>query len=399
MVGPQPTALPQARGLDEYVQGSSTSDPRYSNYINTGSTNSSSNQLNAYGVPLNQGSVLGYTTAPVVKTNTYTGQFTPEPGPAPAPKPDNSGSFDRFDKNANPGDGWGWHGSDGGWKPEGGGSGGGGVDTRALEDAYGRLQGLFGEQETTARGTAASADKSILDNYGSSIAKTEAEKAKMLRDIQLNKQRFDEAGFGALDQNARDYSALEQRANVRYGGGSGVGDLMRELAAKEFYRSQGGVRKQQLAGEQDFANQMSDTELFIGEKLGDLDLWKNDAMAEVKNRLTTQLNQISSMRAESEIAKEERKLAALQTAQENARRITEADNQFKSNLLTQYMASKSEIMGRALTPQEIQSIIPQFMGPGLNPSGSTEAGPAFRTFGNEEDELTALNAVNQQLPA
>ena len=65
-----------------------------------------------------------------------------------APAPDN---FDRFDKNTDPGDGWGWHGDDGGWKTEGGGSNDGGMSAQialargAYENAMRDLQSVFGQ--------------------------------------------------------------------------------------------------------------------------------------------------------------------------------------------------------------------------------------------------------------
>lgn len=72
---PRPTNPPSARGLNQYFQGSSATDPRYSNYVNTSPMSNPSNQVNAYGTPLYQGSVLGARTTPIVQTNPYTGEF------------------------------------------------------------------------------------------------------------------------------------------------------------------------------------------------------------------------------------------------------------------------------------------------------------------------------------
>lgn len=77
---PTPTMIPttnpylQRSGMSTYIQGSSATDPRYTNY--RAPMSSSSTQVNAYGLPLSAGSVLGATK---VKTNPYTGQFIPPP--------------------------------------------------------------------------------------------------------------------------------------------------------------------------------------------------------------------------------------------------------------------------------------------------------------------------------
>lgn len=72
---PLPTALPTVRNIPQYYQGSSATDPRYSNYVNMSPMSTSSTQLNAYGTPLYRGSVLGSSTTPIVPTDTFTGQF------------------------------------------------------------------------------------------------------------------------------------------------------------------------------------------------------------------------------------------------------------------------------------------------------------------------------------
>lgn len=370
---PQPTALPSARGLDSYLQMSSAVDPRASNYQNMSSSNSS--QVNASGRPLYSGSVLGASTN--VPTNTYTGQFInpdPAPSPTPAPGPAPSGGNAGGGQNQSSG-------------------GGGGIDMSMIDKAYSTLDSIFGEQESGARKTAGTAKENIGAQYSSDVGKTETAKEQQLRDLQNSMQQFQESGSSAIDDLVRQYNALEQRANVRYGGGS-LGDLMRELAAKEYYKQTGGIKKQQLAGEKDFATQMSDAKLFFQQKIDDLGMWKKQAMDEVENRLSQQLSQIGAMRGQSQMDRANKQLELLQRAQEQARQITAMDLEFKNNMLSSYIENAQATLGRAFTPQEIANLVPQFFTPEFN-----TASQSFSNFnqynpsalnGDEEDELNKI---------
>lgn len=274
-----------------------------------------------------------------------------------------------------------------------GGSNGGGIDTRMLDDAYNNLFGIFSQQENTAKGTANSAKENISSQYMSDVGKTESERDKQMRELQKSLGLFQESGSGAVNDLVGQYNALEQRANVRYGGGS-LGDLMRELAAKEYYKQTGNIKKQQLAGESDFAMQQDDAKLFFQQKISDLDLWKKQAMSEVETRLQQQLDTISAMRGQSQMDKANKQLELLQRAQEQARQITAMDLEFKNGLLSNYIENAQTTMGRAFTPQEIAALVPQFFTPQFNTasqafSNVNQYNPSALR-GNEEDELNKI---------
>ena len=287
----------------------------------------------------------------------------------------------------------GWYNELGNWEwmqPAGQGNG---VDMRMLDEAYGNLQNIFGQQENTAKGTANSAKENISSQYMSDVGKTESERDKQMRELQKSLGLFQESGSGAVNDLVGQYNALEQRANVRYGGGS-LGDLMRELAAKEYYKQTGNIKKQQLAGESDFAMQQDDAKLFFQQKISDLDLWKKQAMSEVESRLQQQLDTISAMRGQSQMDKANKQLELLQRAQEQARQITAMDLEFKNGLLSNYIENAQTTMGRAFTPQEIAALVPQFFTPQFNTasqafSNVNQYNPSALR-GNEEDELNKI---------
>lgn len=295
----------------------------------------------------------------------------------------------------------GWYNELGNWEwmqPAGQGNG---VDMRMLDEAYGNLQNIFGQQESAARGNAATAEKSVMDRYGADVGKTQAEQDKLIRDLMTKKQQFTESALGAANQNVVDYNALEQRANVRYGGGSSLGDLMRELAAKELYKQQGQIRTQQLAGERDFGQQEQDAKLFISQKLGDLDLWKNEAIGKIQESLSGALAQINAMRGESEINKANAKIAALQKAQDDARQITAADVQFRTGLMSAYIQNAQETMGRAFTPEEISNLVAQFNSPVFSPYQQAYSNMAYNpgALSKDDEEQKRINELMLQQQA
>lgn len=288
----------------------------------------------------------------------------------------------------------GWYNELGNWEWMQQGNGGGQPDTnRLIDEAYGGLMSAYGQQEEAAKFGAGESKKNIEAKYGSDVEKTNAELNKLMRDIELNRQRFAQSGFAAESQNVGDYNALEQRANVRYGGGSSLGDLMRELAAKEYYKQQGGLRQQRLAGETDFANNINDTQLFFQQKISDLDLWKNEALSKVEDNLKSILANISTQRGQGEANKANAKLAALQQAQADAKNIQAADVQFRNTLFTTYLQQQQETMGRSFTPAEIANLYSTFNSPVFSPNQQAYANFSYNpaAFGKkDEEELNQL---------
>lgn len=272
-----------------------------------------------------------------------------------------------------------------------GGSDGGPNINQMVEEAYGGLMSSFGEQESLAKQGAESSKTGIQEQYLADTKSTQSELEKLLRDIDLNRSKLQESGSAALDDSARSYRALEQRANVRYGGGSGLGDLMRELAAKELYRSQGGIRKEQLAGEKDIVRNITDTNLFFEDKRSKLELWRNQAIREVENNLNSILANISAQKGMAQRDKDLAKIDALNKARSDAQGIRMADVQFRGELFNTYLANMQEQMGRTFTPEEIADIYSKFNSPVFSPYAQASGqAPYVPGAGRDEDELNQL---------
>lgn len=244
-----------------------------------------------------------------------------------------------------------------------------GVDTREIDEAYEKVMNAFGQQEEVVRGGAKSSQTSIEDQYKIDADKANAELDKMLSDIGVNKNEFLTSVADAINQNLTGYNALEQRANVRYGGGSSLGDLMRELAAKELYKQQGQARNQQVAGEAKFASLEAEAQQFISQKLTDLGQWKKDSLAKIEQNLQEQLANISMRKQDTEVQKANAKLGLLQEARNKAQEISMADAQIRTEIASAYIANLQETTGKTLTPEQVQSIYSQFSDINFSPYG------------------------------
>ena len=318
---------------------------------------------------------------------------------APAPsvnttKPSgNTGSGpDLKNPYANPGGGFFWDAADG-WKKSGGG-GGGGVDTGAIDDAYKSVLAAFGQQEEAARSGAAQSSSDIESRHTLDTEKVNAELDQMLRDLGVKQKGFQQSQEDVLDQNVVDYNALEQRANVRYGGGSSLGDLMRELAAKELYKQQGLTRREGQAGNVQFETQIQDAKLFMNQKIGDLEQFKKESLGSIASNLKASLAEISSRRGQTDTAKAEAKLGLLQQARQEAASISAQDNALRGELFSAYIANVQELSGKVLTPREIASLQSEFANINFTSQGQGQTDPlAYNPSGlsgEDEDEFNQL---------
>jgi hypothetical protein len=273
----------------------------------------------------------------------------------------------------------------------------GGIDTRAIDEAYAGAMNEFGKQEGVVRSGAESSKVSTEDQYKIDADKANAELDKMLGDIGVNKNEFLASVADAINQNLTGYNALEQRANVRYGGGSSLGDLMRELAAKELYKQQGQARNQQVAGEAKFAGLEAEAQQFISQKLTDLGQWKKDSLAKIEQNLQEQLANISMRKQDTEIQKANAKLGLLQEAKNKAQEVSMADAQIRTEIASAYIANLQETSGKTMTPEQIQSIYSQFSDINFSPYGqatgqSTQLAynPSTTLSKEDEDKLSQL---------
>lgn len=275
------------------------------------------------------------------------------------------------DPNANPGDGWFWDAADG-WKRSGGGSSTAGPSQAEIDAAFSPLFSAFNQAESAVRGNYQTDVAGVDKRYQTYDKQYEDERSRLRGEAEDKQSDFNQTLRSALDEAVRAYNALDQQRIARFGGGSSAGQAVGELARQEFFRQQGNVQQEGVRGEREFAKEFANIGQFIAQKKSELDLWKEEALGELKKNLNTQLANIQSQRGQAESAKAQARLSIIQDSINRARAIQDQDTQFRQNLAIAGLNQLQESAGRTFTPEEINAVVKQFMG-GDSSIGATQA--------------------------
>ena len=140
-------------------------------------------------------------------TNNNTGGGGSQQTAAPAPA-----GFNRFDKNQDPGEGWGWHGPDGGWKQDSGGGSGAQDLSQQISDIYAPALESANEQERLARSGMEADQQNLMDRVAKSLADYGTQGEQLIQGTEGEQTKFNSVIESALNQAVRAYNALAQRA-------------------------------------------------------------------------------------------------------------------------------------------------------------------------------------------
>lgn len=301
------------------------------------------------------------------------------------------GGVNLKDPYSNPGEGWWWDSADG-WKQSGGGSNDlinqiSELYAPALQranEAYGRVRQGYDEDVTN-----------LKNRVAQSLADYNTQGDELLTSTDREQSQFNKTLESALNQAVRAYNALSQRANVFYGGSTGTGQAMNELAAREYYRQQGNVQGKQAEGDLQFSDERGRIKTYIDSKVKDLDLYKQEALTSLEQNLRDQIAAIDSRKDEIEANKTRDKMGVLQQAMERTQAIQDADRTFRQNLAMAGLNQLQEISGRVFTPQEIKTYLSEFQSDfNINPTqvaSSDTAAQIAQKPKTYEDEFSTLN--------
>ncbi len=392
---PQATQAPSVYGLTSYLPMSSSTNPMASNYVNT-SPNASypnmSTQLNAYGAPLYRSNAWN-TNERVANTNPRTGALAPTPQPGPAPAPQQSNNYSFGDPNnpdlSNPVKQTDYN----NWKNSGNG-------TQSIEDLiseqYGpALEALRGIEGSLLTGKTESLGN-VESQFGTGGENIGREQTELEASLAEQGRRLGESARGAYADATRAYNNLVQQGMSRFGAGSSAGGAIQELVNQEFLRSRGKMGQQEVQGQQDLGMEQTKLNNYIAQKKGDLDTWKNDAILKINENFRSSMDEIAFRKGDIEANKTRDKIAALQSAVNQANEIKSANRQYLLGLAEFTVGQMQEQQGRAFTPQEVAGVVAQFLAQenqifSQNTGGQPLANniSPFRQ-GKKEDELKGL---------
>lgn len=251
-------------------------------------------------------------------------------------------------------------------------------------EAYGRVRQGYDEDVTN-----------LKNRVAQSLADYNTQGDELLTSTDREQSQFNKTLESALNQAVRAYNALSQRANVFYGGSTGTGQAMNELAAREYYRQQGNVQGKQAEGDLQFSDERGRIKTYIDSKVKDLDLYKQEALTSLEQNLRDQIAAIDSRKDEIEANKTRDKMGVLQSAMQRTQAIQDADRTFRQNLAMAGLNQLQEISGRVFTPQEIKAYLSEFQSDfNVDPTqvaSSDTAAQIAQKPKTYEDEFATLN--------
>lgn len=196
--------------------------------------------------------------------------------------------------------------------------------------------------------------------FANTATKYNQEGADLNASTDTEEQKFNKVLESAYADAVRSYNALQQQGRARFGRGNSAGQAIGELAQQEYFRQQGQVQQRGVEGSQQFAQERNKIKMYVSQKLTDLDLYKQQALADLKKNLQENLLAVQARRGDIEANKTRDRLAILESARNQVFAIKQADTQFRQNLALSAVSKMQEVSGRAFTPTEIAATLAEF---------------------------------------
>ena len=204
-----------------------------------------------------------------------------------------------------------------------------GVSNEEIDALFNPIFAALNNQRNTYKGLYESDLNRLATDKQTALDRNAQNKAETQTTLDSQKVDLSQQLDSALNQAIRAYNALSQRANVFYGGSTGTGQAMNELAAKEYYRSTGGTQQAYAKQFGSLQDSVRKAELFYSNAEQDIDSeYQSNAQQLFKNYVGA-LQQIDAEAAYTESQKRARKFE-----------IKDRANQLEQQLAYQYQQSK-----------------------------------------------------------
>ena len=172
---------------------------------------------------------------------------------------------------------------------------------------------------------------------------------------------------------------LQQANQARFGGASSAGLAASELQGREFQRSRFGIQEGAQQALQSIGNRLQDVNRTFQQGLQQLEVNKQQAVNGINRKFQDRLLEIDARRGETESAKAQARIGALQELRNRAFQINVAKAQFEQDLRAQAQQNTQSLSGMAsqLTGfgQEGQAATDQFGATTPTGISSVQGGP------------------------
>ena len=203
-----------------------------------------------------------------------------------------------------------------------------GVLSQAEANLRGQQPGLISEAEEQARvstGLIEGQRTGAEELLGQQTSQTEIQRQRQIAD-----QR-------------RILQELQQANQARFGGASSAGVAASEIQGREFQRSRFGIQQNAQQALQAIGNERNKVEREFQQGLQQIELNKQQAINDVNRRFQDKLLEIDARRGETESAKAQARMNALQELRNQAFQINVARLQFENDLRTQATANTTQL--------------------------------------------------------
>jgi len=211
-------------------------------------------------------------------------------------------------------------------------------------------------------------------------------------------QKLEKSGQSAFAEAVRNLNSLFQGLASRFGAANSAGLAASEVIGQEYLRNQGKMRGQLEQGRQDISQETLKMKNYITDKTDQLESWKRTAIQQINENFQNKMAEIALRRGDIEANKTRDRIALLQDSINQARQITQREQDFKLGLAQFAVETMQNVENRSFTPQEIAQVVNDTLGQNLSnfnqstsPSGLSLYNPNL--FKSKEDELRNLNPL------
>ena len=231
----------------------------------------------------------------------------------------------------------------------------------AINEQYQPQINYLNEMENRTNQAQAEALASSQSQYGGLLGLLPGEQKQYQQGIDVAQQQLGENTRSAYDQAVRAYNALKQQQGARFGAGSSAGGAVGELAAQQYFRSQGGIGQQNVQAQGQIGQEKLRLDNYIAQKRTSLETSRQQADEKIKSDFRTQLAQIAQNRVLTEQQKTNAKLELLKQTIADSKAIAAADQSLRQQIAIFAAQQYATVSGQQFTPQGLNTAIQPFL--------------------------------------
>ena len=214
---------------------------------------------------------------------------------------------------------------------------------QAINDAYSGYNSYFGQAENALNSDRQSALTSAEGDFNINSKMLGNQLAQGQGTLAGNEKAAGVRKEDAMTAARRTFGELQQGGRQRFGGASSAGQAFSELSNRELMRNQGGINTGYESAIQEIAGQKLKLEQDHQMGLMQLEKSKQDSIAKVNSDFQNKMAEIGRMRAETEAAKGQQRLQALQDLRNQVYSIQLQNQQFAQQLAMQKAADSGTL--------------------------------------------------------